>query len=72
MADPVRAAKQLRPEAEVTTVLDALRRLWTAAEAEGPDRPLTKPENRKPSARDLELVTWELVMKSGSAPAIRT
>ena len=63
MRDPVRVMNQLKPAvAELDQVAHALIALREAILAEGLDRPIARPETRKPSVEDLELVAWELVV----------
>ena len=63
MRDPVRVMNQLAPtRAELGQVMQGLTALREAIRAEGLDRPIARPETRKPSVEDLELVAWELVV----------
>ena len=63
MRDPVRVMNQLAPSrAELGQVVQGLTALREAVRAEGLDRPIARPEARKPSVEDLELVAWELVV----------
>ena len=62
MRDRVRTINQIRVDTELATLRGALGELWGAIEAEGLDRPLPRPQTRKPSLLDLELVAWELVI----------
>ena len=63
MRDPVRVMNQLAPtRAEIGQVVQALTALREAVRTEGLDRPIARPETRKPSVEDLELVAWELVV----------
>ena len=63
MRDPVRVMNRLAPtRAELGQVVQALTALREAVRAEGLDRPIARPETRKPSVEDLELVAWELVV----------
>ena len=63
MQDPVRVLKKLSPSrADLEQIVRALTTLREAIKAEGLDRPMLRPETRKPSPRDLELVAWELVV----------
>lgn len=65
MSDASRATMQMRPLLPVEDLVATLRNLWDAIEAEGLDRPLSRPETTAPSLRDLELVAWELVVGAG-------
>ena len=51
----------LNATAECGCVADAVR-------AEGLDRPIARPETKKPSVEDLELVAWELVVGPDGLP----
>ncbi len=63
MRDPVRVLNQLAPtRAELGHVVQGLSVLREAIRSEGLDRPIARPETRKPSVEDLELVAWELVI----------
>ena len=63
MRDPVRVMNQLAPtRAELGQMVQGLTALREAVRAEGLDRPIARPETRKPSVEDLELVAWELVV----------
>ena len=60
---PVRVMNQLAPtRAEIGQVIQAPTELREAVRAEGLDRPIARPETRKPSVEDLELLAWELVV----------
>jgi len=62
MADPVRTINRLKSNSDTATTTEALRKLREAIEAEGLDRPLERPYSVQPSAKDLKLVAWELVV----------
>ena len=62
MREPARIINQIRLDADLGPLRKALGELWGAIEAEGLDRPLPRPQTRKPSLLDLELVAWELVV----------
>ncbi len=63
MRDPVRFMNQLAPtRAELANVVQGLTALREAIRSEGLDRPIARPETRKPSVEDLELVAWELIV----------
>ena len=62
MADPVRTINRLKSNSDTTTTTDALRKLREAVEAEGLDRPLERPYSVQPSAKDLKLVAWEMIV----------
>ena len=63
MHNPVRIVNQLNPaRAKVREIQAALSVLKEAIQAEGLDRGLVRPDTRKPSVADLELVAWELVV----------
>lgn len=64
MAESSRIVNRLKGDATVEDAVEALRRLWTAIEGEGLDRPMPRPMTPEPSARDLELVAWELVVNT--------
>ena len=64
MADPVRTINRLKSNSDTATTTEALRKLREAIEAEGLDRPLERPYSVQPSAKDLKLVAWELVVGS--------
>ena len=69
MRDPVRIMNQLAPtRAELGQVVQGLAALRDAVRAEGLDRPIARPETRKPSVEDLELVAWELVVGPDGLP----
>ncbi len=70
MADPVRVVNRMRVNAPATEVLEALRALKGAIEAEGLDRALSRPDATQPSVRDLELVAWELVIGPEGLPGL--
>ena len=70
MRDPVRIMNQLAPtRAELGQVVQGLAALRDAVRAEGLDRPIARPETRKPSVEDLELVAWELVVGPDGLPS---
>jgi hypothetical protein len=56
------AYRALRVGNSTTTILKALKDLWSALEGKGLDRPLPRPETREPSERDLQLICWEWVL----------
>jgi len=62
MADPVRVINRIKLNAETSEMIDGLRKLKSAIESEGLDRPLARPDSVPPSAKDLQLVAWELVV----------
>ncbi len=62
MEEPVRLINRMKASAGVQEVVQTLRPLKAAIEAEGLDRPVTRPESVQPSVRDLQLVAWELVV----------
>ncbi len=69
MRDPVRFMNQLAPTgAELGQVVQGLTALREAIRSEGLDRPIARPETRKPSVEDLELVAWELVIDPNGLP----
>jgi hypothetical protein len=68
MRDPVRVVNQLKANAPLGQLLDALRNLKAAIEVEGIDRRIQRPPSREPSVRDLELVAWELVVGPEGLP----
>ena len=52
----------MRCQKDFSEVRASLQSLKAAIEEEGLDRPLHRPDSAQPSVRDLELVTWELVV----------
>ena len=68
MRDPVRVLRQTRVNAPLDELLPRLRELDEAVQAEGLDRPLSRPDSRQPSVRDLELVAWALVVGPEGLP----
>ena len=63
MRDSVRVVNQLPPtRASLDQIVPALTMLQAAIQSEGLDRPLHRPDTKQPSAEDLELVAWELVV----------
>lgn len=62
MTDPVRTINRIKLNADLETMLTELRKLRTAIEGEGLDRPLERPYSVQPSVKDLKLVAWELVV----------
>ena len=72
MRDTVRIVNQLAPrQAELHQVVEALTELRQAIQAEGLDRPLQRPETKRPSVEDLELVAWELVVGPEGLPQVK-
>jgi len=70
MTDPVRTVNQVKTTSSTPMVLDALRKLRGAIEAEGLDRPLERPYSVQPSVKDLKLVAWELVVPPAGLPGV--
>ena len=69
MRDPVRIVNQLPPtQASLDQIVPALTMLKAAIQSEGLDRPLHRPDAKKPSVEDLELVAWELVVGPEGVP----
>ena len=68
MRDPVRVLRQMRVNAPLDELLPPLRELDEAVQVEGLDRPLSRPDSRQPSVRDLELVAWALVVGPEGLP----
>ncbi len=69
MRDPVRVVNRLSPNAsELGRLVEALTALREAIREEGLDRPIVRPDTRKPSIEDLELVAWELVVDPDDLP----
>ena len=72
MRDPVRVLRALRLDADLDQLAPALNDLWSAIEAEGLDRPLTRPTSKPPTVEDLQLVAWELIVgPEGIEPPLR-
>ena len=66
MRDPVRVLSRLSSnKSSLDQLVDALTTLRDAIVVEGLDRPMLRPDTRKPSVEDLELVAWELVIGGG-------
>ena len=60
---------QLAPaRADVGQVVQGLTALREAVRAEGLDRPIRRPDTKRPSIEDLELVAWELVVGPEGLP----
>jgi SAM-dependent methyltransferase len=62
MVDNVRIINQLKINADIKQIIDALKKLKAGIEAEGLDHRLMRPPSVQPSVRDLELVAWELII----------
>lgn len=62
MPDAVHAVNVVRNDAALGSIIEVLRRLWETIQAEGLDRPVSRPASVQPTVRDLELVAWELVV----------
>ncbi len=69
MRGPARVLRQTPIGAPLDDLLPRLRELAAAVRAEGLDRPLARPDSRRPSVRDLELVAWALVVGPEGLPA---
>jgi superfamily II DNA or RNA helicase len=62
MEYPVRIINKIKVSAELNQIINALKSLKDAIEAEGLDRSLERPYSTQPTVKDLELVAWELVI----------
>lgn len=62
MVDPIRVVNGMRLDAPLDVLAAAFTTLRDAIQFEGLDRPVERPDSRQPTARDLQLVAWELVL----------
>jgi len=62
MTYPVPTINRLKSNSDTATTTKAIRKLREAVETEGLDRPLERPYSVQPSAKDLKLVVWKLVV----------